>query len=307
MTPEMVIYRGLPASGKTTRARAWVAKDPANRARVNRDDLRAMLHDGVYLGHDTEKRVRVARDRLIRGLLDQGVSVACDDTNLQQKTARDLVKLARFSGAHVRVSDLTEVDVELCVLRDWERGQKGERAVGEQVIREMNAKFLAGKNLPLPSPLAADPDPVVPYVAKPGTPRAVIVDLDGTLCLHNGRSPYDETRVGEDLPNPAVVEAVQAFSELGYVVLFCSGRTQGCEEQTRAWIGTHVDEMLGAGILLMRQEGDTRKDAIVKRELFDAHIRDAFDVVFILDDRNQVVEMWRELGLTVFQVAEGAF
>jgi tRNA uridine 5-carbamoylmethylation protein Kti12 len=107
VTPQLVIYRGLPASGKTTLARAWVAADPANRARVNRDDLRAMLHDGVHLGHDTEKRVRVARDRMISGLLDQGVSVACDDTNLRQSVARDLAKLARFSGATVRVVDLT--------------------------------------------------------------------------------------------------------------------------------------------------------------------------------------------------------
>lgn len=302
---ELVIYRGLPASGKTTLAKAWVAKDPANRARVNRDDLRAMLHDGVFLAGQTESRIRIARDRMIRALLDQGVSVACDDTNLRQSVARELVKLARFSGADVRVSDLTDVDVELCVLRDLDRGDRGERAVGEKVIREMYAKFLAGKPTPLPSPLDADPvEEVVPYVAKEGTPKAIMVDLDGTLCLHNGRSPYDESRVGEDLPNYPVIAAVRALASRGYRIIYCSGRSEASRDQTFAWLHEHVQEY---GPLFMREEGDRRKDAVVKRELFDAHIRDEFDVAFVLDDRQQVVDAWREIGLTVFQVAPGDF
>jgi hypothetical protein len=57
----------------------------------------------------------------------------------------------------------------------------------------------------------------------------------------------------------------------------------------------------------MRPAGDMRKDAIVKRELFDRHVRDRYDVTCILDDRSQVVDMWRSLGLTCLQVAPGEF
>jgi hypothetical protein len=57
----------------------------------------------------------------------------------------------------------------------------------------------------------------------------------------------------------------------------------------------------------MRPAGDSRKDSIVKSELFDAQIREAYDVVCVLEDRNQVVEAWRAMGLTVLQVAEGNF
>ncbi len=32
-----------------------------------------------------------------------------------------------------------------------------------------------------------------------------------------------------------------------------------------------------------------------------------YTIKFVLDDRNQVVEFWRSLGLTVLQVAEGDF
>jgi hypothetical protein len=59
--------------------------------------------------------------------------------------------------------------------------------------------------------------------------------------------------------------------------------------------------------LYMRPEGDMRKDAIVKLEIFDNEIRDNYDVQFALDDRNQVVEAYRSIGLTVLQVADGEF
>jgi len=54
-------------------------------------------------------------------------------------------------------------------------------------------------------------------------------------------------------------------------------------------------------------KGDGRKDAVVKREIFDREIRDNWRIVGVFDDRQQVVRMWRALGLTVFQVAEGDF
>jgi len=57
----------------------------------------------------------------------------------------------------------------------------------------------------------------------------------------------------------------------------------------------------------MRAAGDMRKDAIVKAEIFDREIRHRWDVTAVFDDRQQVVRMWRSLGLTVFAVAEGDF
>lgn len=59
--------------------------------------------------------------------------------------------------------------------------------------------------------------------------------------------------------------------------------------------------------LHMRPAGDRRRDSIVKAELFDRHVRDQYRVLVVLDDRKQVVEMWRSLGLTCLQVAEGDF
>jgi len=99
---------------------------------------------------------------------------------------------------------------------------------------------------------------------------------------------------------------VQALDASGYGVVFMSGRTEGCRDATVKWLNEHVGVTRYHG-LFMRAVGDSRKDAIVKAELFDAHIRGAYNVVLVLDDRDQVVKMWRQMGLTVLQVAEGNF
>lgn len=59
--------------------------------------------------------------------------------------------------------------------------------------------------------------------------------------------------------------------------------------------------------LYMRLEGDFRKDVIIKSEIYENNIKNKVNVLFVLDDRNQVVDFWRSQGLTCLQVAEGEF
>lgn len=301
---ELIITRGLPGSGKTTEAHDWVANDRAHRARVNRDDLRSMVDGGVFVKGVTEPRIQAARDALIVGLLARGVSVINDDTNLPQRTARDLAALARRARASFDVADFTDVPLETCLERDAARTDK--KPVGETVIRDMHARYLAGRNLPLPLPEEPeDGSPDGLYEPKPGTPKAILVDIDGTVALKGARSPYDETRVHEDRPNDPVIAVVRAMHSAGHVVVFMSGRTEGCRDATEHWLMEHVGVSFEAPY--MRPVGDMRKDAVVKRELFDQHVRDRYDVRAVLDDRNQVVSMWRSLGLTCLAVADGNF
>lgn len=303
---ELIITRGLPGSGKTTWAREWAAADPERRAQVSRDDVRAMLHGGEIFGdghNSTERQVTLARDAQVAALLAAGVSVACADVNLRSRYVRDLATVGLRAGADFRVRDFTDVPIETCISRDESRADK--KPVGEDVIRGLHLRFLAGRKLPLPLPdLTADgPAAGELYVARPGTPAAILVDIDGTVALHGARSPFDETRVHEDRPNQAVITAVRALAETHWVV-FASGRTDACKAATEAWLAKHVGVPFN---LYMRPAGDKRKDSIVKRELFDQHIRAQYDVRMVLDDRNQVVTMWRSLGLTVLQVADGDF
>lgn len=299
----LIITRGLPGSGKTYRASTWVADEPDHRARINRDDLRDMVHDGAYIKGVTEHRIIVVRDAAVSSLLRKGVDVVVDDTNLSQRVARDLAKLAKRAGAELEVWDFTGTPLETCIERDAAR----ERSVGEQVIRDMHTRYLRGRVLPLPMPEEAEAGPgeLKPYEAKPGTPKAVLVDIDGTTALMCDRSPFDETRVHEDLPNQPVIKVVRALQVAGHRIVFVSGRSDACREATSRWLQANVGIRYDA--LWMRRAGDFRKDYQVKADLFDAHIRDHYDVACVLDDRRQVVEMWRSLGLTVLQVADGDF
>lgn len=293
--------RGLPASGKTTFARAWVAEDPANRARVNRDDLRAMLHDGQWHGHATETQIVAARNAVIATLLADGKDVVCDDTNLAQGMAKDLAKLARSKGAAWQVHDFSDVPLDECLRRDALR----DNPVGEEPILRMHHKYLAGRKLPpveLPPEQASDGGDT--YTPDPQLPPAILVDIDGTVAHANGRNPYDEDRVGQDLPNLPVIAVAKALIAQGNALVFMSGRTAGCRAATLVWLRQFFD---GEFALFMRAVGDQRKDSIVKRELFDAHVRPHWRVACVLDDRNQVVVMWRALGLTCLQVAPGDF
>lgn len=293
------LTRGLPASGKTTWAKAWVAVDPANRARINRDDFRAMMFETPDYTWPQESAVTEASRNAVRALLASGRDVVADDMNLRPKYVREWIRFARANGAEVEITEFP-ISIEDSIARDAERP----RPVGADVIRRMAEKFTRkGQLQEIPDEVFDESTPEL-YTPKPDSIPAIIVDIDGTLAIHGDRSPYDLDRCHEDTPNAAVIEAAQAAANDGVQVIYCSGREDSAREITAAWLAEHVGV---AGPLYMRAAADKRKDSIVKRELFDQHIRDTYDVRYVLDDRNQVVEMWRALGLTVFQVAEGDF
>lgn len=85
-----------------------------------------------------------------------------------------------------------------------------------------------------------------------------------------------------------------------------TGRPEAYRDATTRWLTLHVGLRFGAN-LLMRKDGDYRQDYVVKAELFDAHVRDEYDVLCALDDRDQVVGLWRAMGLRCLQVRAGSF
>lgn len=298
--------QGLPGSGKTTWACQWVALDPAHRFNVNRDDMRDMAHGGFA---DQEVMITTARDALIETLLKRGVSVVVSDTNLKRRYVRDLLKIATRCHAEFRIQDFTSVPLETCILRDERRGLGGGRKVGAEVIQGMHARFIVPLNgRPMSIPVEPADEIAAQLVEhEDHLPYAVIVDLDGTLAEKGTRSPFDETRVHEDTPRTAVIAAVQAAWMAGDTVLAMSGRTAGCYDATWWWL----EENLGEGVaehLFMRAVGDGRPDNVVKLELFNENVRGKYNIRYVLDDRQKVVDMWREtLGLDCFQVAPGDF
>jgi predicted kinase len=132
----LTITRGLPGSGKTT----W-ARRQAGAVRVNRDDLRRMLHGGhIGLGW-AEVQVTIAQRAQIEALLRAGVNVISDDTNLTGRAVSALTKIANECGASVVVKDFRDVPLEVCIERDAQREE--DTSVGEAAIRVMHRRYVA--------------------------------------------------------------------------------------------------------------------------------------------------------------------
>ena len=143
---------------------------------------------------------------------------------------------------------------------------------------------------------------------------AIMVDVDGTLALmHHKRSPFDWDKVGMDLPNKSVITLVNnlyKLREIAYcaseeiAILIMSGRDGSCNKETKNWLDEHKVKY---DDFFMRPEGNFEKDSVVKHRIYIEEIYPHYDVQFVLDDRNQVVDMWRSIGLPCFQVAPGNF
>lgn len=279
-------------------------ESPVWRARVNRDDLRFQMYGKYVLQYMQEETVTIAQHAQVRALLAAGISTVVDDTNLRAKTVRDLRDIAASVGAEVVFKDFN-TSVEVCIERNAARASAGGRDVPEEVIRSMHSRYFSKGRLPAVPEHRPDPETNWTKVIKNGriTP-AYLVDIDSTIAKMGDRSPFDWARVGEDSVIEDVASVVQTLQRDGYTIIFMSGRDAVCRPETTQWLldaGFRVDH------LYMRPERDQRKDSIVKHELFNKNVRGYFDVVGVFDDRDQVVRMWRDIGLTVFQVAYGDF
>ncbi|MGW1289742.1 phosphatase domain-containing protein [Streptomyces sp. NPDC002586] len=300
--PTVHVMTGLPASGKSTRARRLVADSGGRIRRVNLDDLRTMLgHDGSW-SKAHERTALDIQDATVRTALDAGFDVVVDNTHLTPRIPGRL-KAVVAGRATFTVHDFTDVPLDECIRRDAARAD----SVGEDVIRRLAANHArATKNgWRLTANWLNDYAVPAPYVPDPSLPSAVMCDIDGTLALMDGRGPYDFARCGEDRLNAPVRHTLLAFRAAhGDRIVLLSGRSEDFRAQTEAWLARHAvpyDE------LRMRPSGDTRRDDIVKNELFDAHVRHRYNVRVSLDDRDRVVALWRRMGIPTWQVNYGDF
>lgn len=129
--PELIINRGIPGSGKSTYANAWVQEE-LGRVRVNRDDIRFQCY-GVYFGKPIDEGVVTAiEDAMIIAALKAEVSVIVDDCNIAGRYVYRFKRMAAENGADFSVV-LHDVPLKVALKRNSNR----ERFVPENVIRSM--------------------------------------------------------------------------------------------------------------------------------------------------------------------------
>lgn len=296
---KIILTRGLPASGKSTWAKEFVKNSNGKAKRVNKDDLREMIDAGVY-SKPNEQMILAARDALVDTWLANDIeTIIVDDTNFEEKHFERMKEIAdqqRYkheckyltTDTTVEYKDFLDVPLEDCLHRDSLRP----KPVGEKVIKSMHQRYI------LPTIKEG------PVVNKKG--NAIIVDIDGTLAHRCDRQWFDYSKVDQDELDVTVDGIVRAYAKMGYIILIVSGReaTDECYHRTNTWLKKHNIPFYD---LMMRKQGDFRRDSIVKKEIYDNDIKGKFDVEFVLDDRQQVVDMWREIGLKCLQVAPGNF
>ena len=300
----LTITRGLPGSGKTTWAKAWAYNQSAPKpVRVNRDDTRFLLY-GEYSGLTYQQENEVTRIQQGQAslLLAGGFDVIIDDTNLSAKTVKGWQKIAQTNNAQFANVDFP-MDPSICKMRVAERVRAGGRFVPDEVVDKMNQRYLFA-GFPEIKPLEPQKALAEVYKPNPDLRTAYLFDVDGTLTTGPyNRSPYEWTKVGQDKVNEPVAALLAALKPNAHIIVV-SGRDGSCYHQTYRWL---VENQIWFDQLLMRESMDTRKDAVVKAEIFDREIRNRYNVLGVFDDRNSVVQFWRSLGLTCFQVAPGAF
>ena len=147
--------------------------------------------------------------------------------------------------------------------------------------------------------------------------KTIIFDLDGTLALINERKNlaiasgkfdwdvfFDPSNIKLDVPNKPVVKMAQLFAENGFFIVIFSGRSDKTKHATKSWL---TRNKVPFHKLVMRDnKRHFMPDNELKKQLLNEHVN-INDIFLVVDDRQQVVDMWRSLGLTVFQVDEGNF
>lgn len=280
---KVIITRGLQASGKSTFAKELVNKNPNDWVRINKDDIRAMM--GTKHSDKTEQIVLGIRNAAIGYALQAKKNVIIDDTNFGGKHISTITQVAHGAigpnNVEVEVKDFP-ISLREAILRDAKRPN----GVGPKVI------YKTWKQYVRQNPPEYDFE----------LPDAIICDLDGSLCLFGDNSPYDRD-FSHDIPN-TIIEYFLVSQPPRVKIILLSGRKDSFRDVTEEWL---TNNRIRYDELHMRDSRDSRNDYIIKKELYEKYVKGKYNVVLVLDDRDRVVDLWRELGLVCFQVAWGGF
>lgn len=310
---KLTILIGVPGVGKSTYAKQLLGErlfDAVPSIIINKDSLRNMFFANSTLGD--EKLIDEMQMTLLKSI--QGKNVILDNTHCRISTVTRLIEMF-----HKKYTiDLVVLGSELAISEIIDRNNS--RPIDKRVSSDsLNSMYQAFRHL---LKHKDELDTLVEvrnkntettptkksynsYYRNTNLPRAVIVDIDGTVAHMDGkRGPFDWGKVGLDSVDYNIAELLVAIDQY-YEIIYVSGRDEVCREQTFSWLQTYVG--LEVKHLHMRPAGSFEKDSVVKQRIYDTHIKDNYDVRFVLDDRNQVVEFWRSIGLKCLQVEEGNF
>lgn len=288
----LILLVGVPGSGKSA-----ICKDYPNYVRINQDD-----QGKEHL-------------RLFNAAISNGDNIIIDRMNFDKKQRNRYLSAAQQNGYHTIIKVL---HVPRITCEDRCRARKDHPTVKtEQDIQEAIGFFFRKYERVEDS----EADCVDRLGWDNSGIKVVVCDLDGTLANVEHRRPlvnpdtksidfkphwakFFREMVNDDV-NLWCAELLYGMSER-YPIIYATGRPYEYYKETLDWLDSNCLRFPGDNIFF-RPLKDHRKDNIIKEIILEFEIKPRYDILFVVDDRKQVVDMWRHHGYTVLQCDNGDF
>lgn len=303
---KLILTRGIQGSGKSTWARKWVEEDPKTRIRFNNDDIRNML--GPYWIPDREPLVSEIKQSIVTNAMSRGYDIVVDNMNLNPKEVKFWQGIVHNNEVNPISKYLYKIEfkdffisLEECIRRDSMRPNP----IGEKVIRETWNRY---KHFIQTSEVEKYVNNLIKE--DESKPYCLVVDMDSTLCFNTTKRPWYGEGAAEgminDVPNMGVLRLVEQWVKPGpaaysHNLIIATGRDTSQEEVTKQWLAKYN---IYPQEFYFRKQGDYRKGVEIKKEQIEK-ILEKYNIVAIIDDSEPIVQMYRDMGLTVLQPNKG--
>lgn len=317
--PKLIVLVGPPGSGKSTYAQKFNLDFSISPVRISQDDQ----------GKDGHLK-------LFQKAIDFKDSIIIDRMNFDKKQRERYIKPAKEAGYEVEIV-VFHVPRKTCFSRIMAR-ENHPTINGASIIKDEFGNLLhaeiSEKEKTRQANSALDTffckyerveDTEADKVTRLGwsdkKTTVIICDLDGTLCnidhrLHHVQGEKKKRRwdlFNKEIPNDSLntwcadlIEkmSVRTINSISIRTVLCSGRVDSTRNDTEEWLFEHA---ISYDNLFMRHRKDFRQDSVIKEIILDFEILPRYNVLFAIDDRQQVVDMWRRRGLVCLQCAPGDF
>lgn len=283
--PKLTLLVGPPGSGKST----WVENN------IDRDNT-------VYINQDTQGKIE--HFDLFQTAVANNKDIVVDRMNFNKEQRKRYTIVA--GDYEVEIHVLHE-SYDTCYARMANR-EAHPTIKNEKAATDALTFFF--KNY---ERVSDDEGKVIRRWPKGLKPPVIVCDLDGTLCNIDHRLKFVRTESGKpnwpmffaginkDAPNPWCQDILEKSLD---TIILCSGRGEEYRGPTETWLNEHLPIY---NRLYMRLAKDYRPDHIVKEIILEFELKTRYSISFCIDDRQQVVDMWRRHGLVCLQCAKGDF